>query len=210
MGLAQRLRDATREAHRTAERAGIMPALLRGELGLAPYVRILRNLHALYAELEPALERNAAHPLIGPLHRPALDRRLALERDLSTLHGAGWRDIAIEPETQRYVERLEALARQAPHLLAAHAYVRYLGDLNGGQQLSRIVRQALQLSGDEGTAFYDFTPAGEPAQLIASYREALDALPLDTSQSNAVIAEAVEAFALHVDIFEALAQERAS
>jgi heme oxygenase len=209
MGLAQRLREATREAHRNAERAGIMPALLRGELGREPYVRILRNLHALYAALEPALARNAADPRIAPLHRPALDRRPALERDLTALHGAGWRDIAIEPAAQRYVERLETLGNQAPHLLAAHAYVRYMGDLNGGQLLSRIVRQALQLRDDEGTAFYDFSQAGEPTQLIAGYRSALDALPLDEAQMEAVIAEAVQAFASHVEIFEELARERA-
>lgn len=54
-----------------------------------------------------------------------------------------------------------AVAPQAPPLLLAHAYVRYLGDLSGGQIIGGRIKRAYGLKGKEGTAFYDFSARGE-------------------------------------------------
>jgi heme oxygenase len=45
--------------------------------------------------------------------------------------------------------------------LLAHAYVRYLGDLSGGQIIGGRIKRAYGLKGKEGTAFYDFSAKGE-------------------------------------------------
>ena len=207
LGLGERLRADTRDLHTEAERAGIMPALLRGTLERARYNALLRNLHALYAALEPALTQHAAHADVAPIYFPALFRLAPLEADLAVLHGPGWpEDIALQPATQRYVARLQDIASTRPELLAAHAYVRYLGDLSGGQMLRKIVAQGYQLEGDEGSRFYDF---GKPAAVRAhlqAFRVGLAGLASDGARIDALVAEARWAFGLHSALFTELAE----
>ena len=60
IGLAQRLREGTWALHSSAERAGVMPALLRGVLPLAGFVALQRSLHPVYAALESGLHQQAS------------------------------------------------------------------------------------------------------------------------------------------------------
>jgi len=208
--LAERLRTATRELHRSVERAGLMPALLRGQLSRSGYLMLLRNLHALYEALEAGLRRHAAHPQLLPLSLPELARADALAADLDTLHGPGWaRALPLCEATGDYVDRLRLLADRQPALLAAHAYVRYLGDLNGGQLLARLVGQGLQLAPGQGVAFYDFGPAERVAALARGFRVGLDAIAPDEAAAQALVDEACGAFARHRELFEQLAQPAA-
>ena len=62
----------------------------------------------------------------------------------------------ISPATQLYVDRINYLAQNDPDLLVAHAYVRYMGDLNGGQVLSRSIARTYNLDTEDGIHFYKF------------------------------------------------------
>jgi heme oxygenase len=201
--LSLRLKDATRELHRDAENAGGMSALLRGRVDRAQYCLLLRNLHALYAALEAALDRRAAMPLVAPVRRPLLYRTAALAADLRVLHGARWSELPVTAAMRSYVARLEEIAREQPPLLAAHAYVRYMGDLSGGQILRDVVRRALDLQDGAGLAFYTFA-GGNGREIKEAFRAALDALPLDDALALEIVAEARDAFARHVALFEEL------
>jgi heme oxygenase (biliverdin-producing, ferredoxin) len=200
--LSARLREGTRHLHTQAERAGLMPALLRGELPLARYLALLRELLAIYEALEAALQRPEA-----PAFDAALSRRQALQHDVDCLRrqagdgtdpgDGGAFDGRLLPPTRAYVAHLRALPTR---LLAAHAYVRYLGDLAGGQMLRRIVARTYGL-GVDGVRFYEF--GGPVAGLSLGLRQVLDALP--ESDHDAIVDEACAAFRRHVDLFEALA-----
>jgi heme oxygenase len=197
--LPSRLREATRELHAQAERSGLMALLLRGRIGRAAYCALLRNLHALYAVLEQADD--------AALVDPVLHRADALAQDLEHLHGPGWREqLPLAPATQAYVERLQALLRSGSRALAAHAYVRYLGDLHGGQVLRGLVRRGLGLGeeGQPGTRFYDFGDAARVQELRGEFRRRLAALPLAADEQQAIVDEACWAFAQHARIFEEL------
>jgi len=194
--LPARLRAATRTLHAEAERSGLMAALLRGQVGRAAYCALLRNLHAIYAVLEPAND--------AALVDPALHRADALAQDLAHLHGPRWREqLALAAATQAYVERLQALVQGRSRALAAHAYVRYLGDLHGGQVLSRLLRERFAL-GPEGTRFYEFGDAERVLAWRHTIREALGAARLDQRRCDEVVAEALWAFDAHCTIFEQL------
>ena len=201
--LTSRLKDATRELHQVAEHAGGMSALLRGRVDRAQYCLLLRNLHALYAALEAALDRHAAMPQVAPLRVPVLYRTAALAADLRELHGDDWNELPVAAAMQSYVARLEQIARAQPPLLAAHAYVRYMGDLSGGQILRDVVRRALDLQDGAGIAFYTFA-GGDGREIKEGFRAALDALPVDEVIAQAIVAEARDAFARHVALFEEL------
>jgi heme oxygenase len=209
--LAAALRAGTRDLHRAAEQSGIMRQILvERRLTRPAYARLLRSLHAHYAALEGELARHAAHPALAPLHFPELARAEALAADLRAHHGAAWEvELAPAPTAIAYAARLRALGAGAPALLAAHAYVRYLGDLSGGQLLAPLVAGLLGVAPNEGFAFYAFAGVPDVAGFRVRYRAALDAVPLGPAASDGpapVVEEARHAFALHARLFEELAQ----
>lgn len=211
IGLADRLRRETRALHATAERAGVMRDILGGRFDRGAYCALLRNLYEVYAALEPALDRHADHPCIAPVYQPALFRTGALAADLLALGGPRWIDDAdVAPSGREYGRRIGEVAQTRPELLVAHAYTRYLGDLNGGRILGRIVADTLALEPGSGTRFYAFPAVADLAETAARYRAALDALPVDAAAADAIVAEANHAFGLHVRLFEELAAARAT
>ena len=204
-GLSARLREATRSEHARAERSGIMQALLHGRIERIAYHHLLRNLHALYVVLEDALERHAGAPLLEPVRFPEVYRARALQRDLAFLHGARWEALPVAQSMREYAKHLLRLADDCPGLLAAHAYVRYLGDLSGGQLLRGIVARGLHLADGTGTQFYDFGPATDVATHLHAFRNALNALPAGEAAADGIVAEARAAFERHAQLFEQLA-----
>jgi len=203
--LAERLKTETRALHATAERSLLMGELLRGRMQRPAYCALLRNLHALYAALEPALERHARHPVLAPVILAPLWRRRALEQDLLALHGAGWADaLALQPAAKAYAERLRDLDASRPELLLAHAYVRYLGDLSGGQLLRKVVADSPALDGADAVAFYDFGDAEASRELTQAFRDGLAVVPADGRLADALVDEARLAFQWHQRLFDEL------
>jgi heme oxygenase len=204
--LAERLKTETRALHTVAERSTLMGALLGGRIERPAYCALLRNLHALYATLEPALTRHAAHALIAPVYFPALFRAAALASDLTVLHGLDWANgIALQPAALAYAARLREIDATQPGLLLAHAYVRYLGDLSGGQMLRRIVAHSGALAGERSVAFYDFGDPAATGELVAAFRTGLASVSSETTQPDALVDEAKLAFGLHQRLFDELA-----
>jgi heme oxygenase len=201
-GLGQQLKTATAAMHRHVERTPFMAGLLRGQVDRHRYAGLLLNLQAVYAALEEALLRHASTPGVAPVVIPELFRSRALAADLQTLAS----DAApLARATQQYVERLQELSAAKPGLLVAHAYVRYLGDLNGGQALRRVVARSLGLAGGSGTQFYDFGDSATQQRLVQRFRAALDAVATQHKDTQALTDEARSAFERHLKLFEELA-----
>ena len=191
--LPLRLKSATREWHARAERSGVMAALLAGTLSRESYVALLANLRALYAELEPQLQ--SMHP--SWVLQTRLTREPALAADL---HAWGAGPARLVQATHQYRERLRELHGPLAHRLWAHVYVRYLGDLHGGQLLSRQVRRLYGPS--VSVRFYDFGSSEQVHGLREALREQLASLALEVTQADEVVAEAVSAFEAHCRMFE--------
>jgi heme oxygenase len=155
--------------------------------------------------LEQELIHHLHHPAVGPLCLPILFRTSALADDLLTLHGTGWQHtLTASIPAQQYAIHLRQLSQQNPHLLVAHAYTRYLGDLAGGQILRAFAKLALGLSDQQGLSFYDFPQIADLAVMRDQYRRILDSLPLTPEQSAAVVTEAVRAFQMNQALLEAV------
>jgi heme oxygenase len=204
--LGHHLKATTSAMHRRVERTAFMASLLRGEVDREAYAGLLRNLQALYAALEQALVQHASTPDVAPVVMPELFRSRAIAADLQVLSASG---AAVPPPlaraTQRYVGRLQELSAARPGLLVAHAYVRYLGDLNGGQALRRIVARSLGLAGNAGTLFYDFGDGAAQQHLVQRFRAGLEALGAPPEARLALGDEALGAFERHEQLFEELA-----
>jgi heme oxygenase len=128
-----------------------------------------------------------------------------LETDLKYYFGSQWRDaIALSPAGEAYVQRIREVSNNEPELLIAHLYTRYLGDLSGGQILKGIAQRAMNLSDGEGTAFYEFEEIPDEKQFKATYRQALDELPIDEATATRIVDEANAAFGMNMKLFQEL------
>ena len=207
--LSSRLREGTRAMHVRAERASFIQALFDGRLDSAGYALMLRNLHPIYFSLESGLRTQARHAAIEPILDPALFRCDALGEDLQVLHGPGWADaLAWTQAAQAYAQRLDTLTTAEPALLVAHAYVRYLGDLNGGQMFARLVSRlpgAARRPAAGALRFHDFGAPAEVVRLAGALRSGLDAIDADECLAQRIVAEAIHAFERHVVLFDELA-----
>ena len=203
--LPERLRLGTRDLHAQTERTGFMAHMLAGRIGLPAYCGLLRNLHAIYAALEAALRQRHADAAVALVDTPALHREAALASDLQALVGDHWpQALPVQPATLAYVQRLQGLAQSGSRALLAHAYVRYLGDLHGGQVLKKLVARTLGLQGEAGTRFYEFGSTEEVLALRLALRSALGQLPVSPEEADAIVEEARWAFVQHQRLFEQL------
>jgi heme oxygenase len=201
--LSELLRERTVDVHRQAERSAFVSRIVNGTLGRAAHAAHLLALHPVYYTLEAALDGRRTDPRLGPFHLPALWRRAALAADLEFLLGPDWERGAAVPGSGAYVERLQGIGRQQPIALVSHAYVRYLGDLSGGQMLKAMIARQLGLDGN-GLRFYEFPEITDPKAFKADFRARLDELPLADGEAEALVEEARTAFLLNAAIFDQL------
>ncbi|MFN4066563.1 MAG: heme oxygenase (biliverdin-producing) [Thermosynechococcus sp.] len=206
--LSLALREGTAEAHTLAEHTAFMKCFVRGLITPSLFRQFLANLYFVYTALEAALANTES---MRPIYFPELNRSGQLAEDLAFYYGDNWRDqITPLTATRVYLSRIHDLAQSDPLLLIAHSYTRYMGDLSGGQALSKIVRSQLALPEGEGTAFYEFPALPTPEDKKAfkqRYRETLDSLGLDEDAIARIVKEANFAFALNCNLMHALEPE---
>ena len=208
--LSHRLRADTKAAHTTAERSGIMRDLLRGTITIPAYIALLNNLAALYEELEAQLSLHADHAALRAVNWSLLRRHAALQNDVRRLTdsvqplGSTATTDSIVPSTHAYVARLRELGELNPTLLFAHAYLRYLGDMYGGQIIKRIVLEKMLPEAQAAVSFYEFDAIENLHAFMVTFRESLDAIPLSVAEADDMVKEAQLGYELHARIFEEL------
>mmetsp|Transcript_28414 Transcript_28414/g.74651 ORF Transcript_28414/g.74651 Transcript_28414/m.74651 type:complete len:489 (-) Transcript_28414:76-1542(-) len=209
--LSADLKVGTKKSHRAAENVQFVRNFLRGRVDRTLYKHLLLSLYHVYQALEDELRKNADHPIYSQIHFAAeLERESSLEADLEFFLGEGWRDdedVRAGPSecAQEYIDRIRAVGGEAPELLVAHAYTRYLGDLSGGQVLKRVAIKAMGLpDGGLGTAFYDFEAVPDAKAFKEAYRQRLDDTAVDVRTADRIVAEANLAFVLNMRVFEEL------
>ena len=186
----RRLHARIGAAHHQAEGMTFSRALLDGQAEPQQLAGLLRALQPGYAVLEQdGPELGAA---LGARDLPwgDLSRKAALQRDLAMLDG-----IAASPASlasAEWVAQLRTLAQQAPHRLMAHVYVRYGGDLSGGQQLGDQANAILERHGLPNLGFWSF--ARPTADLKLELHEAFEQLELSEAEEEELLEEAVLAF----------------
>jgi len=178
------------KAHHQAEGMVFSRALLAGEatpLQVAALIRALAPAYQLLEQRAPALAQalgSSAIPWSG------LARSAALERDGARL--AALPPTPASAAAAAWLEQLRVLADQAPHRLLAHVYVRYGGDLSGGQQLAEQACLVLERAGLGTLAFWVFERP--TAELKAALHDGFEQLQLSETQEAELLDEAEAAF----------------
>ncbi|UZQ54822.1 heme oxygenase (biliverdin-producing) [Trichothermofontia sichuanensis B231] len=206
--LATRLREGTKHSHTAAENTAFMKCFLKGIVEWEPFRKLIADLYFVYRALEAEMRRHQNHPVVGPMYFPELEREANLAKDLAFYYGDNWQnEIEASPEGIKYVNRIQEVANTEPALLVAHAYVRYMGDLSGGQSLKNIARSALNLPADKGTGLHEFDqiPTVEARRAFkAKYRDALNSLPVDEALAQKIVDEANLAFQMNRNVVHEL------
>jgi heme oxygenase (biliverdin-producing, ferredoxin) len=203
--LATKLREGTKKSHTMAENTGFIACFLKGTVEKTSYRKLASNLYFVYSAMEEEMERHKNHPIISQIYFPELNRKSALEKDMLFYYGPNWRDqIGPSPAAQDYVNQIRKVSNEAPELLVAHSYTRYLGDLSGGQILKGIAQRGMNLQDGEGTHFYEFPTIADEKAFKATYRQAMNDLPVDEATAERIVDEANDAFGLNMTMFKEL------
>ena len=202
--LAAELKTGTKRSHTAAENTKFVGSFLRGVVSEENYRTLIKDFYFVYSAIEEEMERLKDNEYIAPIYFKELNRVEQLKMDVRYYYGPNWRGIIQPSESAiQYVERIHEVAEDNPKLLIGHHYTRYLGDLSGGQILKGIAEKALNLREGEGLKFYEFDIDDKKAYKD-TYRSALNTIPLDQGQVDAIIAEANHAFKLNMDLFDEL------
>ena len=202
---ALQLKTETKKSHTAAENTKFIGSFLRGVVSEESYKQLVANFYFIYRAMEEEVDKLSEHPIVGKVHSKLLNRTEPLSRDLRYYYGPNWRALIAPSEAcQRYVNRIREVAEDDAELLVGHHYTRYLGDLSGGQILKGIAEKAMDLREGEGLHFYEFEGITDKKGFKTSYRTALDTLPINQSQANAIINEANYAFRLNMYMFDEL------
>ena len=203
--LATKLREGTKKAHTMAENVGFVKCFLKGVVEKTSYRKLVSSLYFVYSAMEEEMERHRGHPVLSKIHFKELNRKKSLEQDLSYYFGSNWREqITPSPAAQAYVQHIREVSASQPELLVAHSYTRYLGDLSGGQILKKIAQRAMNLSGKEGTAFYEFPEISDEKAFKDRYRSALNELAVDEATADRIVDEANATFGMNMKLFQEL------
>ena len=204
---SQRLREETKDIHTMAERCTFMRGFLRGVTSPSAYADYLEGMRRIYQALEEAMEARRDHPVVRSFYFPELFRIPSIKRDLEFFGGCPLRtNRAADQVLEAFARRLKQLADYAPECLVSHAYTRYMGDLSGGQILSKIVSKSMGLDREgEGLAFYRFEAIEDIDGFKKEFRSRLDRLPeIEPSLPDRIVEETITCFRLNIQFFETL------
>lgn len=202
--LSVALREETANAHREAEHSSFMNQLLAGDLDADAIIALQQQMLHVYTTLERAVELLSDDPRVAAIGDPALSRVQRLRADLAALGAEA--DVAPSAATLRYILTVDKAANEADAAsIIAHHYVRYLGDLAGGQVIARKMEQLYGVPRSALT-FYDFSDIGAIKPYRDRYREALDSLELTEEEREHMLSAAAEAFRFNIDVFRAVGE----
>lgn len=205
--LSVALKEQTATAHESAENSRFMALLGKGQLDRSAVAELTLQYFYIYSAREAAVRRASEHPGVALIADERLERVVAITEDLEALTSGNWRDAEPLEATKRYAAELDSLGADNGPEVVAHHYVRYLGDIAGGQVLARVFRKEYELTEDE-LHFYDFSAVGKIPPYRAQYKASLDAMQLTGDERVRLIETAKHVFDLNQAVFRDLSESR--
>lgn len=142
------IKDEINDLHAEAERLPFVKKVLTGRVTQPEYAEYLYQLMSIYSPLEVSSRLQGLFDTL-----PGIERLQSVYEDYLELRNPDNLERLL-PETMAYHNYLMMLANDPyrRHLIMAHNYVRYLGDLNGGQLFAKLVPGSGRMYQFEDTA----------------------------------------------------------
>lgn len=126
------LKEQTYEKHKEAETQPFIKEIFQKKVSKHKYAEYLYQLYLIYHAME-----NIAGPKLGAYEGiPGLYRSKAIFEDFQEL-AVPDKTYTIKESTLKYIQYIMDITEHND--LLAHMYVRYLGDLNGGQIFAKLI-----------------------------------------------------------------------
>ncbi len=178
------------KAHHKAEGMVFSRALLEGQASPLQLAALMRALAPAYALLEQQGPELASALGARSIPWAGLARTTALQHDLAVL--SALEATPASAAAAIWLEQLKVLARQAPHRFMAHVYVRYGGDLSGGQQLAEQANAILRRHDLPAVSFWAFEH--DLASLKHQLHDGFEEMDLSPEEEEELLEEAELAF----------------
>lgn len=198
----RKLHSRIGRAHHQAEGMAFSRALLEERVTPLQLAALLRSLAPAYALIEAWAPKLASQLGVSDAPWSALARRAALEHDLALLSSTP--EPPTSPSAQRWLEQLDQLAHTSPHRLMAHIFVRYGGDLSGGQMLAPHANAILARQGLPALSFWEFEQPS--AALKEALHNTFERLSLSAAEEAELLDEAETAFRATQELLAELAE----
>jgi heme oxygenase len=198
------VKAATARLHEQAQTHPFISSLMGGSLNVGAYAHYVQALQPVYQVLEEVM-KDLDDMVVGVFDHRGLDRSDRMIADLSRFGVPT--DDRVSAATRNYCGAIAASAAD-PHRLLAHHYTRYLGDMAGGQVISRLMQRHYNIDHYNIDAvsltFYDFSALGDTHHYRKQYKNLLDLLPWSPTEQAEYIAESQVAFQLNIELFDEL------
>lgn len=205
VGLADTLKERTKDAHARAEKHPIQAKMVKGEVTREQYAAWLGQMLPVWRAVDAGLCGLAARDarvaaMVKPYHAHA--ERIAA--DLKFLGQCGGCHPAL-PATARFVELVKSTAASGGPGLVGVWYV-LEGSANGGRYIAKALSRGLGIAGPEGLTSFD--PHGErQREYWQAWRAGLDAQTFGDAEREAIAAAAGATFDAVYDVMEDMSGE---
>ena len=125
------LKELTKEQHTNAERQSFVKVLMSGNINPQFYAAYLWNQHKKYDILEAMARVNGIL-----MDLPGIERKMKIEEDFLELWEDKENPPPLVPSTHEYIDHMRTIMHN-PEALMAHIYTLHMGDLSGGQMISK-------------------------------------------------------------------------
>ena len=204
----QKLHRVIGAAHRDAEGMVFSKALLEGSASPQQIAALIRSLLPIYTAMEALIEQLPDPLKTSGIPWHALSRHRALKEDIAALAALEASPASLDELANELIACLTNLAETAPERFLAHVYVRYGGDLSGGQQLAQQANSILSKAGLPELQFWSFPrPIAELKQQL---HDGIELLPLMHNEETNLLEEAPAGFRLNQRLLKALAEIKAA
>lgn len=205
----ERIKSQSDQAHQSAEQAQFIIDLMDGSLNQGAYLDYLAALKPVYERMEELLRERGRTGVLAHFDHRALDRSEKISADITWLEGALSQSTSETrlPAITPYMQALRGDLSDAQ--LLAHHYIRYLGDLSGGQAISRLVSRHYQIPA-EALNFYNFETLGDIVFYKNRYRDLLNLINFSSAEEEEFIDEVLKLYILNQNLFIGLGQIHAA
>ena len=196
------MKKETWDEHEASKDSRFAKGIMSNEFGEQGFIEWQRALYPIYVELEDILKKNRKDPVLHVFDHRKLDRAERIYNDLQVL---GEDPLKIPSPLKTIPPYIAAIkkASAVPQRLMAYHYTRYMGDMNGGQVISRAMQTVCGIDKLALTC-YDFSELGDVYHYRKQYKTLLELSPWTEEEKEMFIDEAKIAYSVNSNMFEEL------